>query len=40
MIILSIIYIIVGTVLFSNKRFEIVGTSFRSEKVHILVRTF
>lgn len=39
MIILSIIYIIVGTVLFSNKRFEIVGTSFRSEKVHILVRT-
>lgn len=39
MIILSIIYIIVGTVLFSNKRFEIVGTSFRSEKIHILVRT-
>ena len=39
MIILSIIYIIVGTVLFKNKKFEIVGTSFRSEKVHILVRT-
>ena len=39
MIILSIIYIIVGTMLFNNKKFEIVGTSFRSEKVHILVRT-
>ena len=39
MVILSIIYIIVGTLLFNNKKFEVVGTSFRSEKIHILVRT-
>ena len=39
MIILSIVYVIAGTALFNNKKFEIVGTSFRSEKVHILVRT-
>ena len=39
MVFLSIIYIFVGLVLFVKKKFEIVGTSFKSEKVHILVRT-
>ena len=39
MIFLSVIYIVVGMVLFNIKKFEVVGTSFRSEKVHILVRT-
>lgn len=39
MVILSILYIIIGMILFNKKRFEIVGTSFRSENVHILVRT-
>ena len=39
MAILSVIYIIVGMILFVNKKFEVVGTSFRNEKLHILVRT-
>lgn len=39
MVFLSIIYIFVGLILFIKKKFEIVGTSFRSERVHILVRT-
>ena len=39
MVFLSIVYIAVGLVLFIKKKFEIVGTSFRSERVHILVRT-
>lgn len=39
MSILSIIYIVVGLILFKNKKFEVVGTSFRNEKIHILVRT-
>ena len=39
MIFLSILYIGVGLVLFIKKKFEIVGTSFRSERVHIFVRT-
>ena len=39
MVFLSIVYIAVGLVLFVKKKFEIVGTSFRSERVHILVRT-
>ena len=39
MVILSIIYIFVGLVLFLRKKFEVVGTSFKSEKIHILVRT-
>lgn len=39
MVFLSIVYIAVGLILFIKKKFEIVGTSFRSEGVHILVRT-
>lgn len=39
MSILTIIYILVGLILFIRKKFEVVGTSFRSEKAHILVRT-
>ena len=39
MVFLSIVYIAVGLILFIKKKFEIVGTSFRSERVHILVRT-
>lgn len=39
MVFLSIIYIIVGMVLFNIKKFEVVGTSFKNEKIHILVRT-
>ena len=39
MVFLSIIYIIVGMVLFNIKKFEVVGTSFKNEKIHIFVRT-
>lgn len=39
MVILSIVYIFVGVSLFVRKGFEVVGTSFRSERVHVLVRT-
>ena len=37
--ILSVVYLAVGLILFMRKKFEIVGTSFRSEKAHIFVRT-
>lgn len=36
---LSIIYIFVGYALFIRKKFEVVGTSFRSDNIHILVRS-
>ena len=36
---LSIVYIIVGLFLFIKKKFEVVETSFKSEKLHILVRS-
>ena len=39
MSILSIIYMFVGLILFSKKKYEVVGTSFRSDNVHIFVRT-
>lgn len=39
MFFLSIIYVIVGLLLFTRKKFEIVETSFKSEKLHILVRS-
>ena len=39
MSVLSIIYIFVGLILFGKKKYEVVGTSFRSDNVHIFVRT-
>lgn len=39
MSILSVIYVFVGLILFSKKKYEVVGTSFRSDNVHIFVRT-
>lgn len=36
---LSIVYIIVGLLLFIRKKFEVVETSFKSERLHILVRS-
>jgi len=39
MFFLSVIYIIIGLILFTRKKFEIVETSFKSEKVHIIVRS-
>lgn len=36
---LSIVYIFIGYALFIKKKFEVVGTSFRSENIHILVRS-
>lgn len=39
MFILSIVYIIIGLLLFIRKKFEIVETSFKSEKTHIIVRS-
>lgn len=39
MFFLSIIYITIGLILFIKKKFEIVETSFKSEKTHILVRS-
>lgn len=39
MSLLSIIYIIVGLLLFQRKKFEVVETSFKSERTHILVRS-
>lgn len=36
---LSIVYIIIGAILFIKKRFEIVGISFKSERIHNFVRT-
>lgn len=36
---LSIIYIFIGYALFIRKKFEVVGTSFKSDNVHILVRS-
>lgn len=37
--ILSILYIFVGFILFNKKKFEVVDTSFRSDRVHLLVRS-
>ena len=39
MAILSIFYIVIGVMLFNNKKFEICNTSFRSDNVHIFVRS-
>lgn len=39
MFILSLIYIPIGLYFFSHRKFEVVETSFKSEKVHIFVRT-
>lgn len=39
MVILSILYIVIGVILFNKKKFEICNTSFRSENVHIFVRS-
>lgn len=39
MSILSVIYVFVGLILFSKKKYEVIGTSFRSDNVHIFVRT-
>ena len=39
MVFLSIVYIIIGTILFIKKRFEVVGTSFKSDRIHNVVRT-
>lgn len=39
MIVLSILYTVMGVILFAKKKFEVVGTSFRSERTHIFVRT-
>ena len=36
---LSIIYIIVGLLLFIKKKFEVVETSFKNERLHIFVRS-
>ncbi len=36
---LSIIYIIVGLIIFERKKIEVVETSFKSEKAHIFVRS-
>lgn len=36
---LNLIYIIVGLLLFQRKKFEVVETSFKSERTHILVRS-
>lgn len=39
MTVLSILYIIIGTLLFNFRKFEIVSTSFKSENVHLFVRS-
>ena len=39
MFLLSIIYIIVGLILFMKRKFEVVETSFKSERLHIFVRS-
>lgn len=36
---LSITYAIIGTILFIKKKFEIVETSFKSERIHLFVRS-
>ena len=36
--VLSLIYIFVGLLLFDRKKFEIVETSFKSEKIHLFVK--
>lgn len=36
---LSVIYIIIGIVLFIRRKFEVVETSFKSERVHIFIRS-
>lgn len=37
--VLSLIYIFVGLLLFDRKKFEIVETSFKSEKIHLFVKS-
>lgn len=39
MSLLSIIYIIIGLILFTRKKFEVVETSFKSERLHIFIRS-
>lgn len=39
MLVLSILYIIIGLILFKKKKFEVVDTSFKSERMHIFVRS-
>ncbi len=39
MLFLSIIYIIIGLLLFTRKKFEVVETSFKSERLHIFIRS-
>lgn len=39
MFFLSIAYIVIGLVLFTRKKFEVVETSFKSERLHIFVRS-
>ena len=36
---LSILYIVIGFVFFIKKKFEVVGTSFKNEKLHIIIRS-
>jgi len=39
MFLLSIIYIIIGLILFMKRKFEVVETSFKNERLHIFVRS-
>jgi len=39
MFFLSILYIVIGILLFNRKKFEVVETSFKNERVHIFVRS-
>lgn len=39
MIILSILYSIVGLILYNKRKFEIVETSFRNEKIHLIIKS-
>lgn len=39
MSLLSILYIIIGLLLFLRKKFEVVETSFKSERLHIFIRS-
>ena len=36
---LSILYIFIGLILFGRKKFEVVETSFKSDNVHLFVRS-
>lgn len=39
MIILSILYSIIGLILYNKRKFEIVETSFKNEKVHLVIKS-